>query len=383
MCRAKQFLTSVLVVAVIISVSLTPLTSAFAAEASTSDEPQLSEAQAAIIADASGQTLWSKNEDMQMSLASVTKIMTAMVALDSGIDLNASYTMTAVDLGPYSQTAGYKENDQATFSDLLDVMLVFSANDAATEIARIVAGHEDKFVELMNKKAQELGMTHTHFTNVHGLEDAGKHYSSVHDMVIMGRYALLHYPLIAQVVTKRSVTVSINNQNKTFESTDQLMETYKGLLGIKTGSVESGTTFLAAAQRRGVRLYAAVLGCQTNDGRFADSAALLDWGFSHMQEQTLATQDTVVRWAPFAYNFSFKCPIYTSEATGAVFDGATLSYDSWQYRTNTLVTAQDAYGVTRWYQGERTVAICSYYAGTPVLGVPSYDIFTTPSFFHA
>ncbi|WP_308805856.1 D-alanyl-D-alanine carboxypeptidase, partial [Atopobium minutum] len=143
MCRAKQFLTSVLVVAVIISVSLTPLTSAFAAEASTSDEPQLSEAQAAIIADASGQTLWSKNEDMQMSLASVTKIMTAMVALDSGIDLNASYTMTAVALGPYSQTAGYKENDQATFSDLLDVMLVFSANDAATEIARIVAGHED------------------------------------------------------------------------------------------------------------------------------------------------------------------------------------------------------------------------------------------------
>ncbi|MDY2788229.1 MAG: D-alanyl-D-alanine carboxypeptidase family protein [Atopobium sp.] len=384
MLKAKYCIALLVVLVIGISIRLVLFTSAFAEETATniaSDEPQLSEAQAAIVTDSTGQTLWSKNEDTQMSLASVTKVMTAMVALDSDVDLNATYTMTGVDLGPNSQTAGYKQNDQAMLSDLLDVMLVFSANDAATEIARIVAGHEDAFVERMNKKALELGMTHTHFTNVHGLEDAGNHYSSVHDMVLMGRHALRYYPLIADIVTKRSVTVPIGDKNRTFKSTDQLMDTYQGLLGIKTGSVESGTTFLGAAQRGEVRLYSAVLGCQTNEGRFADSAALLDWGFAHMSEKTMAEQDMVVRWAPFAYNFSFKCPIYASAAMGIVFDGAALNYSSLQYRPNTLVSSQDAYGVTRWYQGERTVAICSYHAGTPLLGVPSYDIFTTPHFY--
>ncbi|WP_051353798.1 D-alanyl-D-alanine carboxypeptidase family protein [Atopobium fossor] len=381
MFKAKRLLASITVLAILAIASLTSPISAFAQEDMPLEEPQLSEAQAALIADSSGQTLWSTNENTEMSLASVTKVMTAMVALDSGVDLNATYTMTAVDLGPNSQTAGYKPEDQAKLSDLLDVMLVFSANDAATEIARIVAGHEDAFVELMNKKALELGMTHTHFTNVHGLEDAGNHYSSVHDMIIMGRHAMQHYPLIAEVVTKRSVTVPVNNKNRTFESTDDLMETYEGLLGIKTGSVESGTTFLGAAERDGVRLYSAVLGCETNDGRFADSAALLDWGFAHVTNKVIAQPHTIVRWAPFAYNFSFKCPVYASAASGAVFDGAALNYSSLQYRPNTLVSSQDAYGATRWYQGERTVAICSYHAGIPMLGVPSYGIFNTFNFY--
>ena len=147
--------------------------------------PTISEAQCAIVCDSSGNVLWSMNADREMALASITKVMTAVVALDSGLDLDSPCTISYVDLGPYSQTAGFTESDTPTLRELLRVMLVYSGNDAAVYIAQNVAGSEEAFVTLMNEKARELGMTHTHFANPHGLEADG-HYSSVADLVILG-----------------------------------------------------------------------------------------------------------------------------------------------------------------------------------------------------
>ncbi|MBQ6522315.1 MAG: D-alanyl-D-alanine carboxypeptidase, partial [Atopobiaceae bacterium] len=140
--------------------------------------PEVEEAQAAIVVDSSGSILWSKNAEREMGMASVTKVMTAVVALDSGMDLDTVCSIDYVDLGPYSQTAGFTSDDAPTLRDLLRVMLVYSGNDAACYVAQNVAGSVDEFVVLMNAKARELGMNHTHFANPHGLEEDG-HYSTV------------------------------------------------------------------------------------------------------------------------------------------------------------------------------------------------------------
>lgn len=205
--------------------------------------PTLSEAQAYCVMDQGGNVLSESNAYAEMPMASITKIMTAIVALDSGKSMDDACTITEEDFEAGAQLVGYTSTDTPSFYDLMMSMLVYSGNDAADNVAINVAGSVDAFVELMNKKAQELGLTHTHFANPSGLE-AGGHYSCAHDLAVLGRYALENYPFIAQAVMTRSYTVTAGGASVTLHSTDDLMDTYVGLCGIKTGKVEFGTSFL-------------------------------------------------------------------------------------------------------------------------------------------
>jgi D-alanyl-D-alanine carboxypeptidase (penicillin-binding protein 5/6) len=244
-------------------------------------KPQVTEAKSYEIIDQDGNVLASHDATEHMAPASITKIMTAMVALDSGVDLDKTCTIQDMTYQDGAQLAGYKAGDAPTLRELMMAMLVYSANDAAANIAVAVSGSVDKFAELMNKKAQEIGMTNTQFKNPHGLEEDG-HYSCAHDLALMGRYALENYPLIAAAVTTRSVTVTAGGQQKTLASTDDLMGSYAGLCGIKTGAVESGTTFLGSSRRWGVQLFSAVLGCSTHEGRFTDTSHPDGLGVRHL-----------------------------------------------------------------------------------------------------
>lgn len=360
---------------------LLPMTPAIASEASG---PELSQAECAIIVDSSGNVLYEKNFEQEMSPASITKVMTAMVALDSGVDLDKTVMATTVDLGSESQAAGYKKGDKTTLRSLLQVMLVFSGNDAATLVARAVAGNEGAFVRLMNEKAEEIGMTHTHFTNCHGLEDEGRHYSCAADLVKMGRYALEHYPFIAATVTMGSVTATVAGSEVTFESTDELLDSCEGMLGIKTGSVESGTTFLGACERGGIRFYTAVLGCDDNDGRFADTRALLDWAFSNCERPDFGRDEMVVRFAPYAFDLSLRVPVFSaSSVVGLVRrDGDPVAYSSTRLRAGQLVRARQPYGTILWSQGEHVVGGSLMAAGSPIAGVPAYGPFTSLLFIN-
>ena len=156
-----------LVAALAILVGVLAPTRALAADGQ--EAPTLTEAQAAIVVDQAGNVLFSKNADQEFPMASITKVMTAIVALDSGKSLDDVCTITDANLGGEAQAAGYVETDTPTFRELLNAMLVYSANDAAYNVAVNVAGSEAAFVERMNAKAQEIGMTHTHFVNSHGL----------------------------------------------------------------------------------------------------------------------------------------------------------------------------------------------------------------------
>ena len=345
------------------------------------DEPALTEAECAVVMDSEGNVLWSMNEDEEMAMASTTKVMTAIVALDSGMDLDTVCSISPVDLGSYSQTAGFSASDSPTLRDLLRVMLVYSGNDAACYVAQNVAGSEEAFVQLMNDKAAELGMEHTHYANPHGLEEEG-HYSSAEDLAIMGRYALENYPFIASTVRLRSVTAIVAGGWQTFPSTDALMDYYPGLLGIKTGSVGAGTVFVGAARRNGITLYTAVMGCDTSAGRFNDTAALLDWAYANYVPRNVSRSRWILDVAPYALDFRFDCVASVPSDTMARVwpEGGSLSYGNTHRSFWLLAEPGDEYGMVSWSQDGRSICqVRSSYR--PVLvRVPAVNQFALPLF---
>ena len=327
--------------------------------------PTLAEARAACLMDAYGNVLYEENADQEMALASITKIMTAMVALDSDVSLDDRITFQVREYQDDAQLTGYTEGETPTFRELMEVMLVFSGNDAASNVAFAVAGTEEAFADLMNAKAQEIGMEHTHFVNPHGLEAEGQ-YSCARDLCLMGRYALEHYPFIRDTITTRNLKVVVGGATLSLDSTDHLMDTYEGLRGIKTGHTESGYSFLGAARRDHVTLYSCVLCCDSGEQRFADSATLLDWGFSQYAGRQLARSAWQVRSAPWQDGFWLRCPVTPlADVSGKQLLGSGLGFKTVMYKPNTFVGAGDAYGMAVWSQGERRVGSVAYGTDEP------------------
>lgn len=343
--------------------------------------PEISEAHAAIVCDASGNVLWSSNADEEMGMASITKVMTAVVALDSGMDLDAPCTIDPIDLGPYSQTAGFVATDTPTLRELLQVMLVYSGNDAACYVAQNVAGSLDDFVVLMNEKAQELGMEHTHFSNPHGLEEEG-HYSTVGDLAILGRYALENYPFIASTVRLGYTEAYADGVLQAFNSTDYLLDIYEGALGIKTGSEKAGYCFLGAARRDGATLYTCVLGCESDWGRWSDTIALLDWAYSVRSSRRIASSSWLIGAQPFAYDFRFQCPVYPRDTTDIGFyqTGEELVFESTMLRDSILVVPNQVIGAVSWTQGGQGLGMVLIEASPELDRIPALNIFALPLF---
>ena len=328
-------------------------------------EPTIGTSSAAAVMDEFGNVLFSYNGDVELPLASITKVMTAMVALDSGIPLDQELEFVYEEYPEGSQLAGYQIGDVVTFGELLRVTLIYSANDAATNVAYAVAGSKEAFADLMNQKATEIGMEHTHFTNPHGLEEEG-HHSTALDLLVMGRYAMEHYPFIRETVHTPSITIVANGQPVTLESTDHLMGTYEGLLGIKTGNTESGASFLGAACRNNVMLYSCVLCRDDSWGRFEDTASLLDWAYGLYEQKALARSNWILRVAPWQDGFWLRCPVSAQrDVTGYVFPDQRVSYTTVQYKPNSLVAANSTYGTTLWEQGERSVGSVAYQTSRP------------------
>ena len=261
------------------------------------DLPELSCLEAMVV-DGDGNMLYSRNGDSPMGMASITKVMTAVLALESGIPLDTVCTIpNAVQaLDPVSSVIGYKPGEEVTFLELIKGLLVHSGNDAAVAIACTVSGSEEAFVSLMNSKAIELGLVNTHFANSHGL-DADGHYSTAADLIVLGRYAM-GFPLFASIVGSPSVTIDVDGQLTAFVSTDELLNVYPGMRGIKTGyTANAGRAFLGCASRGGETVYFCILGTESNEQRWADVWSLLDWTFSHYPVESL----TVSAEAPMGY----------------------------------------------------------------------------------
>jgi len=243
-------------------------------------------AKSAILADSeTGEILWSLNPDLKCYPASLTKIMTAVLILERG-NLDDWVTVPKEAAFTGESSMALKEGERVQMRDLLNAILVRSANDACVAAAIHIAGSVDKFVEWMNEKARELGMGNTNFVNPHGLHDP-RHYTTARDLLTLSRYALRN-PVFRSIVSQREITIAPTNKSalRHYRNRNKLLEFYPGCDGVKTGyTVPAGRCLVASATRNGWQLIAIVLGSQDH---FADCATLLDYGFNNFVRLTLA-----------------------------------------------------------------------------------------------
>ncbi|HEX4930689.1 MAG TPA: D-alanyl-D-alanine carboxypeptidase family protein [Gaiellaceae bacterium] len=234
------------------------------------------DAQAYIVENGStGEVLAAHDEREQLPMASITKLMTALVALDhASLDDVATISRRTASVG--ESTINLRPGEQVTLRDLLRAALVQSANDAANAIAAFVGrGSVGRFVELMNEKGRRLGLTDTHFANPDGL-DAPGHVSSARDVTKLAR-AAMREPFIRETVRLVEATAA----GRRLHTWNDLLSTFPNLLGVKTGHTDgAGWSQVAAASAGGVTIYATLLGGETRSGRNADLSELLAWGLS-------------------------------------------------------------------------------------------------------
>jgi D-alanyl-D-alanine carboxypeptidase len=217
------------------------------------------------------------NADERRSMASVTKVMTAIVVLEHA-SRDEIVTVPALATGGRGSVAGLVAGEQWTVGDLLTAMMVRSGNDAAIALAwHVGGGSVDAFVAMMNQKAADLGLADTHFANPNGLDNEG-HYSTATDLLALTK-ASLDFPEIGRVASIRAITMAPDPTGKTREwtNTNALLGAYPGVVGLKTGDTPWADKVLLAVAERGPTTILAVV--MHSDDHFADTRELLDWGF--------------------------------------------------------------------------------------------------------
>lgn len=242
---------------------------------------------------ATGTVLYEKDAHTPLPPASVTKIMTLLLimeALDAGrIGWDDTVTASEAAAAKGGSQVYLEAGEQMSLQEMLKSVVVVSANDCATALAEHVAGSEAAFVELMNRRAQELGMENTHFVNCTGLDDepdAETHLTTAYDIALMSR-ALLKHDEIRDYTT--IWMDSVRNGEFGLANTNKLVRFYQGTTGLKTGYTSAaGHCLSASAERDGVEFIAVVLHCATSGERFQAAKQLLDYGFANY---TLAQPD--------------------------------------------------------------------------------------------
>lgn len=244
-------------------------------------------APSAILMEAStGQVLYESNAHERLRPASVTKIMTlllVMEALDDGrIGWSDTVTTSAAAAAKGGSQIYLEENEQLPIEEMLKSVVVSSANDCACALAEHIAGSESAFVEMMNRRAEELGMTDTHFVNCTGLDDepdAAEHLTTAYDIALMSRALLSHSEI------KKYTTIwmdTVRNGEFGLSNTNKLVRFYDGTTGLKTGYTSAaGYCLSASALRGGMELIAVVLHCDSSANRFESAKAMLNYGFSN------------------------------------------------------------------------------------------------------
>lgn len=231
-----------------------------------------------------GQILYRSRADERLSIASVTKIMTLLILAEEMSAGRVHFEDIAV-ASPYASSMDgsviwLNPNEQMSVFDLTRSVVIASANDACVCLAEHISGSEAAFVERMNSRAAELGMTNTHFSNCVGYDDMN-HYSTAEDVAIMAA-ALRKYDYFDEFLLTRLTYVREDTERATqLLNTNKLINSYEGITGLKTGTTDgAGYCLVATAERGGMELVAVVLGAAEDEVRFSSAATLLDYGFS-------------------------------------------------------------------------------------------------------
>jgi len=248
------------------------------------EEPSVSAKSAVVLEYATGKTVYAKNENEKLPMASTTKIMTALLALERG-NLSDIITIGPKAAGVEGSSMYLKAGEQLSLEELLYGLMLSSGNDAAVAIAEHIAGSEEAFAKMMTDRAVALGCTNTSFQNANGLPN-DNHYTTALELArITGK--ALENPKFREIAASKSARVGmrqLTNHNK-------LLSMYEGAIGVKTGFTKaSGRTLVSAAVRDGVELIAVTLSAPDD---WDDHMKMLDYGFANMERRHLATGNAI------------------------------------------------------------------------------------------
>lgn len=304
-----------------------------------------------------------KNPREKRACASVTKVMTlllVMEALDSGkIKLSDTLTSSAHSASMGGSDIWLEEGEKMSVNDLIKATAVASANDAAVVLAEAISGSEKTFVKEMNRRAKQLGMKHTVFKNCNGLDEKG-HLTCAYDVALMSAELIKH----KKIFDYTSIWIDELRGGKTqIVNTNKLLKTYKGITGLKTGTTnEAGCCMSASAERDGLSLIAVVLGCKSGSERFADSAALLDYGFSEYTVKKLSLPKNALK--PVKVKGGMKDTLYTRcETPGTMIVSRAsgeklLTECKIKKDLQAPVKAGDTIGEVNYYSGKELLKTC-------------------------
>jgi serine-type D-Ala-D-Ala carboxypeptidase (penicillin-binding protein 5/6) len=267
--------------------------------------PRVPTAKAAIVIDAAdGTVMFAKHPDEERSIASTTKLMTALLSLDEAKPSEV-FTAPAYDAQPAESRINLRAGERMTVRDLLEALLLESANDAAVDLAEGVAGSREAFVQQMNDRARELGLDHTSYANPVGLDDPAN-YSSARDLATIAR-TLLRNRRFARIVDSPEATLESGSHVRVVQNRNDLVARYPWVNGVKTGYTLNAGNVLVGAGERGprARVVSVVLGEPTEAARDADTLTLLRWGLDRFRRvrvlargQALARPDVKYRDEP-------------------------------------------------------------------------------------
>lgn len=230
-----------------------------------------------------GELLWERQANRRLAPASLTKLMTALLVLDN-YQPKAVAEISRSAERETGMRLGLKRGQRFHVEDLLSAALINSGNDACHALADFAGGDHQRFVQMMNSRAQQLGMRNTHFSNACG-HDAVDHYSTAHDLALLAN-AVLKYPLVSELAVKESAQISAIGENNSYilQNKNALIGRYQGALGLKTGyTPKAGTCLIALAERGKTRVLLVML---NSANRWWDAVDLLDLAFAQARHES-------------------------------------------------------------------------------------------------
>ena len=247
------------------------------ASASSDTKPTINSRRYAVYDRLSGRCIYGKDENKQTAMASTTKIMSAVIIVEN-CNLEDIVTVTAKAAGVGGSRLGLHTDDKISVNDLLYGLMLRSGNDAAVALAIHTAGSVEEFANLMNQKAEVLGLTNTHFVSPHGLDNS-EHYTTAYELAKITDYALKN-ETIAKIVKTKTTTISINGNLMQINNTNELLGNVEGVYGVKTGFTNNAGRCLVTSVKRGdMDLIIVVLGADTRKDRASDSMKLIEYAF--------------------------------------------------------------------------------------------------------
>ncbi len=249
---------------------------------------------AILVENTTGKIIYEKNKDEKRSPASMTKMMTLLLTMESlengKIKLNDEVNISKNASSMGGTQIFIEEGSKVKLETLIKGIGIASANDAAVAISEYIGGTEENFVKMMNDKAKELGCKNTNFKNPHGLDEED-HYTTAYDLSLIAR-ELLKYPYVLKITSTYEDYIEVSGENHWLVNTNKLIRFYNGIDGLKTGYTDKALYCLTATmEKNNMRLVSIVMGEDTKENRNSDTISMMEYGFSMYGSESIFKKD--------------------------------------------------------------------------------------------